>query len=55
MELDTARRFLAYLLLFIFVASTTAGGFLYETWAGFVALGLTSGVAAFLLGAEETA
>jgi hypothetical protein len=55
MELDTARRALAYILLLIFVASTTAGGFMYETWTGFVALGLTSGVAAYLLGAEETA
>lgn len=55
MELETARRALAYLLLFTFVVSTSVGGFMYETWAGFVALGLTSGVAAYLLGAEETA
>ena len=55
MELDAARRALAYLLLLIFVVSTTVGGFMYETWVGYIALGLTSGVAAYLLGAEETA
>lgn len=57
MELDTARQTLAYILLLIFVVSTTVGGFMFETWTGFVALGLTSGIAAYLLGSgeEETA
>lgn len=57
MELVTLRRSMAFLLLFTFVVSTTIGFFILVTWAGFVSLGITSGIAAYLLGseAEETA
>lgn len=50
------RRVLANVLLAVFVLSTTVGFFLLVPWAGFVALGVTSGIAAFLLGSdtEET-
>lgn len=56
MEQVDLRRALANLALAVFVLSTSVGFFLLVPWAGLVALGLTSGVAAFLLGAdaEET-
>ena len=50
MELITLHRVAAYLGLLVFVASTTIGFGMHEAWMGFVALGLTSGVASFLLG-----
>lgn len=55
MELVILRRAVAYILLTTFVLSTSAGFFMYEGWMGFVALGVTSGIAAFLLGSDEGA
>lgn len=58
MEPDYRRVVLANVLLAAFVICPAIGFFMLAPWAGFVAFGVTSGVAAFLLGAdtdEETA
>lgn len=55
MDLYQLRRAFAYLLLATFVISTSVGAFTYDTSAGFATLGITSGIAAYLLGAEESA
>ena len=50
MESVDLRRSLANIGLVVFVLSTSTGFALLAPWAGFVAFGITSGVAAFLLG-----
>lgn len=52
MDVEQLRSIFAYLALGTFVVATAVGGFLWEPWAGFVALGLTSGLAALFLGAD---
>jgi hypothetical protein len=52
MDSDRFRFFFAYLALFTFVVSSTVGFFMLETWAGFVALGVSSCIAALLLGTD---
>lgn len=46
------RRVVGYVALFIFVAAAAVSGFLFGAKWGFLALSLTSGIAAYLLGAE---
>lgn len=43
----------ANIALALFVISTSIGFFIYREWLGFVALGITSGIAAIFLGADE--
>jgi hypothetical protein len=52
MDAAKIRSAFANLALAVFVVSTSIGGFLWNTWAGFVALGITSGIAAIFLGAD---
>ncbi len=46
------REFAAYLLMSLFVTCTTVGAFLIYLPAGFVTLGVTSGLYAYLLGSD---
>jgi hypothetical protein len=53
MDAKQVRSAFANLALAVFVVSTTIGGFMWKDWAGFVALGLTSGISAIFLGADD--
>ena len=46
------REFAAYVLMSLFVTCTTVGAFLIYLPAGFVTLGVTSGLYAYLLGSD---
>ena len=46
------RQVAAYLLMSLFVTCTTVGAFLIYLPAGFVTLGVTSGLYAYLLGSD---
>lgn len=46
------RRLVAHLLMVIFVVGTTTGAFLIYVPAGWVTLGVTSGIVGYLLGAD---
>lgn len=46
------RQFAAYVLMSLFVTCTTVGAFLIYLPAGFVTLGVASGVYAYLLGSD---
>lgn len=52
MDVSQMRSATANLALLGFVIFTSLGAFQYETWVGFVILGLTSGIAALFLGAD---
>jgi hypothetical protein len=46
------REFAAYLLMLLFVTCSTVGAFLIFPPAGFITLGVTSGIYAYLLGSD---
>lgn len=46
------RQFAAYALMALFVTCNTVGAFLIYPPAGFIALGVTSGLYAYLLGSD---
>lgn len=46
------RRLVANLLMLTFIGGTTAGAFLIYPPAGWVTLGVTSGIVGYLLGAD---
>ena len=46
------RQFAAYVLMTLFVLCTTVGAFLIYLPAGFVVLGITSGMYSYLLGSD---
>ncbi|MGW8179492.1 MAG: hypothetical protein ACWGQW_12145 [bacterium] len=52
MSAEDLRSAIAWIALAGFVMFTSIGAFLVEPWIGFVALGLTCGIAAYLVGAD---
>lgn len=46
------RQFAAYLLMLLFVTCSSVGAFLIFPPAGFITLGVTSGIYAYLLGSD---
>lgn len=46
------RQFAAYFLMVLFVTCSTVGAFLIFPPAGFITLGVTSGIYAYLLGSD---
>lgn len=50
MSVENLRPAIAWIALAGFVVFTSIGMFMYEFWTGFVALGITSGIAALLVG-----
>ena len=53
MSAKLLRSVAAWVLLAVFVVSTSVGAFIYDVSLGFVVLGLSSGIAAYLIGSDS--